>query len=216
MGPNHHLKLAGGAAFGAISALLAGLPLSFPFPLIPYLHFDLAELPVVVAFLLYGPIAGAISSLTYWLILNFTGSFVPLGPLLKLLAILPMLWGLQLGARLFRQLSGAGVTALVGLMVLFGAMVRVVVTTLANYIVLITAFPGLVEMAASTIARFTGLAAGGWVQALLVVLAFTAVFNTLHTLLALLPAYGLVSTLNLRGISAIVQEPWVVRIARGE
>ena len=67
-----------------LAALLALLPLSFSYPIIPYLKFDIAEIPVVLAFFLLGPEAGLISSIVYWVILLLVGSYTPLGPTMKL------------------------------------------------------------------------------------------------------------------------------------
>jgi len=80
------LLVAISTVFGALSAVLAMMPLSFSFPLIPYLKFDIAEIPVVTAFLGFGPFPGFISALTYWLILNIFGEWAPIGPAMKFIA----------------------------------------------------------------------------------------------------------------------------------
>ncbi|MEM1775671.1 MAG: hypothetical protein QW079_01920, partial [Nitrososphaerota archaeon] len=89
--------------FGALSAILAMLPLSFPFPLVPYLKFDIAEMPVYVAFLSFGPIPGFTSALTYWFVLNMFGEWAPIGPLMKFIAVASTLSGFMLGSRILSK-----------------------------------------------------------------------------------------------------------------
>jgi riboflavin transporter FmnP len=120
--------VASASCLASLAALLAALPLSFPYPVIPYLRFDLAEIPVFLALLLLGPWAGMLSSIAYWLILLLVGSFSPLGPAMKFAAVLSTLIGLWAG---FRIRASPRTGLLIG--GVLGCAIRVAVMSVFNY-----------------------------------------------------------------------------------
>jgi riboflavin transporter FmnP len=65
-----------------------------PAPYAPFLYYQLWEIPIVIAFLALGPIAGLITSgiNTLILLIYFPG-FLPFGPVYNLIAILAMMLG---------------------------------------------------------------------------------------------------------------------------
>ena len=136
------LVAATSAIFGALAAVLAVLPLSFPFPLIPYLRFEVAEIPVVIAFLGFGPLPGIVSALTYWGVLTLVGEFTPIGPAMKFLAVASMLLGLWVGFKLSKNSYRLGLT----LGFLFGSLLRVLAMTAANYVILLYLFPEFLDL----------------------------------------------------------------------
>jgi riboflavin transporter FmnP len=201
--------VASASCLASLAALLAVLPLSFPYPVIPYLRFDLAEIPVFLAFLLLGPWAGMLSSLVYWLILLLVGSFSPLGPTMKFVAVLSTLAGLWAGFRI-RGLPRTG------LMIggVLGCLIRVAVMSALNYIVLVYIFPGFLEFAAASISTFLGLEISDALAAMMMTMIFTAVFNMLHVPLSIVPAYFVVESLMRSGWRIEASEFWYVRLAR--
>jgi len=100
------VSLAGAAIFAALAALLTLAKAEIPFPLIPYLKIDFVEIPIVVAFFLFGPLAATISAVVHWLFLNVQGSNAPLGPMLKFLAVMSTLGGFWLGNEIYCRIKG--------------------------------------------------------------------------------------------------------------
>ena len=204
------LTIACSSIMAGLAALLALLPLSFNYPIIPYLKFDVAEIPVVLAFFLLGPEAGLISSIVYWVILLLVGSYTPLGPTMKFIAVISMVAGLWLG---FRLLKNPRWGLLLGSCI--GCLLRVLTMGILNYLILVFLFPEFLEIAAASISMVLGLRFSGEGMALILVIVFTALFNVLHTVLSIIPAYLLVRSIagigakNLR-ISGI----WYARIIK--
>lgn len=202
-------RAAAASCLASLAALMAILPLSFPYPIIPYLRFDLAEIPIFLTFLLLGPRAGIFSSIVYWLILLFVGSFTPLGPTMKFAAVLSTLIGLWAGFRL-RPSPRMGL-ALGGVL---GCMIRIAVMSVFNYLVLIYVFPGFLELATASISAFLGSRISDDLIALSMSMIFTAIFNALHTPLSMIPAYLAVKSLMRAGGRIEVDELWYAKLAR--
>ncbi len=197
------LAIASSAVFGALASVLAALPLSFPFPVIPYLKFDVAEIPVFLAFLGFGPIPGFISALTYWGILNLVGEFVPIGPAMKFLAVVSTLTGIWAGLRLSRSYRLG-----VPLCFTLGITLRVLVMTLANYVVLVILFPEFLEFAAYMVSHSLGVQLEAGLSALILVLVFTAIYNALHVFLSLVPSIFLLNFMIRDGLFLSFARPW--------
>ena len=213
------LTLAGATVFAAIAAMLTVARAAVPFPLIPYLQIDFAELPIMVSFFLFGPLAGIITELVHWLFLNETGSDAPLGPAIKLVAIMSTFLGFWLGGAAYRLLgrgdgrrSAIGVTLIFG----FGALFRIVAMTIVNYAVLVYIGPvffgaDYLAFARSTIVAFTGWQFSSDFAVLFWVLIFTALYNLVNLLVAAIPAGLIVSpvTSSFRHITS--RETWLMR-----
>ena len=204
------LTIACSSIMAGLAALLALLPLSFSYPIIPYLKFDVAEIPVVLAFFLLGPEAGLISSIVYWVILLLVGSYTPLGPTMKFIAVISMVAGLWLG---FRLLKNPRWGLLLGSFI--GCLLRVLTMSIFNYLILVFLFPEFLEVAAASISMVLGLKFSEEGMALILVIIFTALFNVLHTVLSIIPAYLLVR--SIAGIGAKnprISGIWYARIVR--
>ena len=195
MGMHHRLSLLISATsiFGALASILAILPLSIPYPPIPYLKFDLAEIPVMVALLCFGPIPGIGSALIYWAILLLRGEFSPIGPSMKFLAVFSMLIGLWIGVKVFK-----GSRFTLHLSFLLGAFLRVLSMSAMNYIVAYLLFPNFMSLAARTISMVLGIKISGGLSCLITVLAFTAVFNLIHSILSIAPSILIVKYISSR------------------
>ncbi|MGB9759947.1 MAG: ECF transporter S component [Thermoproteota archaeon] len=187
------------AFFGALAAVMAIAPLSFPFPLVPYLKFDLAEIPTMISLILLGPLPGILTSLVYWIVLNFFGSFAPIGPFLKFLAVLSTIVGAWIGTAICRKMKSRLLTYIVTILVL-SAIVRVVVLTLANYFVIWVLMPDFLSYATFAVSLVTGIKLSPNFGGLLVVLLLTAVFNILHVFLTVVPSFALAIALVKRKI----------------
>jgi riboflavin transporter FmnP len=195
--------------FGAFSAILAMMPFSFSFPLIPYLKFDIAELPVVTAFLGFGPVPGFISALTYWLVLNVFGEWTPIGPAMKFIAVASMLLGLWVSYKLALRFRIPYISVFI-----FGSLLRVLATTVSNYLVLVVIAPFFLEFAVKSLSITLGLEMEAGLGGLILVLAFTAVYNVLHVALSLFPSIFLVKNLSKQGLFLNLKQPWIIALIK--
>lgn len=200
------LVIAISTVFGAFSAILAMMPLSFSFPLIPYLKFDIAEIPVVTAFLGFGPVPGFISALTYWLVLNVFGEWTPIGPAMKFIAVASMLAGLWVSYKLLSRFRMPYISLFI-----FSSLVRVLATTACNYLVLVVVAPFFLEFAVKSLSVALCLEMEAGLGGLLLVLVFTTVYNILHVALSLLPSMLLVKNLSKQGLFLNLKQPWVLQ-----
>ncbi|MBO3768709.1 MAG: hypothetical protein QXS21_02820 [Thermoproteota archaeon] len=188
------------AFFGALAAILAVAPLSFPFPLIPYLKFDIAEVPAIISLFLFGPLPGLFTSLVYLVVLNFIGSFAPIGPILKFLSVLSTMIGAWFGITICSRAKSKPFTYIVAVLV-FSAIVRVMILTLANYIVIWILMPNFLSYATFAVSLATGIKLSPNFEGLLVVLILTAIFNVLHVLFTIIPSFVLVIALVRRKVA---------------
>jgi len=213
------MTVSGAAVFAALAAVMTLARASVPFPLIPYLQIDFAELPIMISFFLFGPLAAVVTELVHWLFLNETGSDAPLGPAIKLVAILSTFLGFWLGsltyswlARRNRRSLGLGLSLMFGL----GMLLRVAAMTVMNYLVLVYIGPvffgvNYMAFAKSTIVATTGWQFNGDAAVLFWVLAFTAIYNVINLLVASIPAGLIVSpmTNSFRHMTSV--ETWLMR-----
>lgn len=131
------------AVFSALSIALSLSPLKFPAPYAPFLYYQLWEIPIVIAFLLYGVKAGfSIPFINTLVLLVFFPGDMPTGPIYNLIAILSMM----LGVYLIQQTAGnrfnkGRETILTALATAAGVITRVAVMSVVNWIVLPMDFP---------------------------------------------------------------------------
>ena len=216
---NLTITLTGAAVFAALAAMLTLARASVPFPLIPYLQVDFAELPIMISFFLFGPLAAVITELVHWLFLNETGSDVPLGPAIKLVAVMSTFLGFWLGSVVYSRFGAlAGRKPVFGLSLLFGlaALLRVAAMTVMNYLVLVYIGPvffgvDYIAYAKATVEATTGWQFSGNAALLFWVLLFTALYNVVNLLVACIPAGLIVSPLtnSFRHITSV--ETWLMR-----
>lgn len=204
------------AIFASLAVFLTLAKLVFPFPILPYLTFELAEIPVVVVFLIMGPVPGLTSAVIYWGILNVVGEWVPIGPAMKFLSIGPTLIGLWLGLVLYNRLfkKRNSVTASLGLSITMAIILRVLVTTLLNFVVLWYLFPFFLDLAAGSLKAALGLNISSSAVALGFALVFTAIFNVIHTFLSVLPSYAISKAVAQARIPGL-KDIWIDRVTHG-
>ena len=150
------------ALTGVMAALALGfsiLRLEMPYPVLPYLKFDAAEVPVTIALFFCGLKYSVAAEVIHYLGLVARGSS-PVDAAMKLLAVISMLLGLAAPLR-----SAA-------LKVLCAAVLRSAVTTAMNYLYLFVFFPQFLSYALQ------------YVGSVIALYAYTAVFNVLHTVLS--------------------------------
>ncbi|MCS6788166.1 MAG: hypothetical protein NZ733_02605 [Aigarchaeota archaeon] len=177
--------IAGVAALGG-AAIAAGIArLSTPFPLLPFLRFDAAEIFDVLSMLIFGPIGGVVTTLAHWygLILN-GGAFVPgVGETMKLTAVLSMLLGLFLGVRLSKGSIWWGIVGAIA----SRTLVMALVTFLLYYVLL----PGVYLPFGARALQRVGITVQGELTLALLMTVLNAVFNLLHVFVSILPAYAI-------------------------
>ena len=204
--------LSGAAVFGALSAVMSFFPY-LRFPLLPYLRFELAELPVMIGTFIYGPIPGIISSIAYWIILNFVGEFQPFGPLMKFLSVLGMIlgaWSCQVIIRkLGLKLSSVHAFSLI---LSLAALVRIIAMTALNYVMLWILLPDFLGFASQSLSAFLGISFQSNMDALMVIMIVTAGFNLIHTIFSGVSAYGIVRVVFYKRSLLRIRTPWLSSI----
>ena len=135
--------LAAIATFTALSVVLVLSPAKFPAPYAPFLKYQMWEIPIVAAFLLYGPQVGVATSVinTMVLLVVYPGD-LPIGPLYNLAAILSTLLGIYLIHRFAaKYFSRRRVTILTAFSTALGSIARVGVMSIVNWVFLQYPYP---------------------------------------------------------------------------
>lgn len=129
------------AVFTALAIALHMSPLKFPAPYAPFLIYELWEIPIVTAFLLYGVrVSASIAIINFFSLLVFFPGSLQAGPIYNLMAIFSMLLGILLAIRIKGLIPKLGNVILTfGLAVVLGILTRVLIMTLINGVFL--AFP---------------------------------------------------------------------------
>ncbi|OLD10602.1 MAG: hypothetical protein AUI93_06750 [Crenarchaeota archaeon 13_1_40CM_3_52_10] len=194
------ISLTGAAVFGALAAVIAFLiQIPYPVPGFTFLQLDLAEIVDVLAFLLFGPAVGLLTTLIHYLVLNFLPTASPIfGPLLKLFGVTSMLLGMWLGygayARILKRRGG--VATGFGIMLGTAAVLRAIILTPINYVFLIFVFaPNTVFSTSFLSFYFGGL----------------AIYNVIQTVLAAVVPYLVVKALS-RAAPNLEVRTWFARL----
>ena len=136
-------KIAAIAIFTALSVALVLSPLKFPAPYAPFLKYQIWEIPIVAAFLLYGPLVGVTTSIinTIILLAVYPGD-LPTGPLYNLTAVLSMLLGIYIIHRFAAErFSKRQETILTAFSTVLGSIARVGVMSIVNWVFLRYPYP---------------------------------------------------------------------------
>lgn len=127
--------MAAAAVFSALTVALNLSPLKFPAPYLPFLYYQVWEIPIVVAFLLFGPATAVSVSIinTVALIALFPGA-LPTGPIYNLAAVLSMLAGVYGAQWLTKKLGKKQKEVFLIIMAtLLGVALRVAAMSLVNW-----------------------------------------------------------------------------------
>ena len=193
-------SLTGAAVFGALAAVITFLiQIQYPVPGFTFLQIDLAEIVDVLAFLLFGPAVGLLTTLIHYLVLNFLPTASPIfGPLLKLFGVTSMLLGMWLGYGAYSRIlkRTGGVITGFGIMLGTGAVLRAIMLTPINYVFLIFVFyPNTVFPTSFLTFYFGGL----------------AIYNVLQTVLAAVVPFVVVKALS-RAAPNLEVRTWFARM----
>jgi len=129
--------LAAVVIFAALATVLDLSPLKIAFPPLPFLYYQIWEIPIVVAFLIYGATALILVTMinTAVLLVFFPGG-LPAGPIYNMAAILSMILGIGI-IKFFTARHSPKHDALVAaLYTTFGVSFRTVCMSFINYSVL--------------------------------------------------------------------------------
>ncbi len=208
------VSIAGIAVFSALATLLAAVSQSFGlnFPVVPYLQFDLGELAIVMAFFIFGPMPALVSSFVEVIALLFIGQNIPVGPVLKLFALVSTVGGMWLGSRLAFRMKTVSVGRVVGASVLVGSLARAAIMTIPNYylIVFLYSLPGIEGLLKGPLAAVgIGLTDS---NALAVILGFTALFNVLQLAFVMALSFMVLRVPPVASLKVGGRAPWFVSI----
>jgi hypothetical protein len=194
------------ALLGSLVSIIS-LTLShyFPFPILPYLEFDPAEIIVILAFLLFGPFIAIIIEAIHFLLLNIFSQFPLIGPAAKSIAVLSTILGYYSA---FLVLKRSSYEKLMSLGIVFAMILRVGVMTIVNYLFFITIFAGYINYASHSILVTTGIYSS---NPLIWILIFTAIYNALHTLLSVIPAASIAKIQSIQKIVIPISTPWFLK-----
>ncbi len=131
------------AVFTAITVVLVLSPVKIPAPYAPFLVYQVWEIPIVAAFLVYGlSMTVLISILNTAILLVVYPGALPTGPLYNLIAVSSMLLGVYVAhnfaGKLFNRRKTTGVIIV---STFLGATLRVAVMSIVNYVALPLPYP---------------------------------------------------------------------------
>ena len=131
------------AVFTALTVALVLSPAKIPAPYAPFLKYQIWEIPIVTAFLLYGPLVGvSISILNTILLLGVYPGDLPIGPLYNFAAVLSMLLGIYIMHRLaVGRFSKGRETILTVSSTALGTILRVGIMSVVNWVFLRYPYP---------------------------------------------------------------------------
>lgn len=181
--------------------------LTLPFPPLPYLKIDFSEVPVTVAMLLMGPVYGFLSSVIYWLVLTMRAGDL-LGPAMKFAAVSSMIVGFWMASSVYRKVARKKTiasTVVTGF--LLGSLLRVIVMSVFNYVVLLYIAPYYVDFIAPLLSSL-GLPSETTMDVVIWSLLLTAIYNVIHSAVSVFPAY-LLTKASLERVPGIIGGAWI-------
>lgn len=127
-------KIAIVVTFTALTIVLNLSQLKFPAPYAPFLYYQVWEIPIVAAFLLFGTVVGFLISVinTAVLLVVFPGD-LPTGPFYNLAAILSMLLGIGIAKVLLEKRSVKSQVLIGSLLTSSGLVLRTMAMGLMNW-----------------------------------------------------------------------------------
>ena len=124
--------------FAAMSIVLSLSPLKFSAPFAPFLKYQIWEIAIVTAFLLYGFKVGiSISIINTLVLFVFYPGDLPTGPIYNFIAVISTLLGIYIIKQVLEsRFNGRKEAIIVILSTTFGIIIRTVIMTIVNWIVL--------------------------------------------------------------------------------
>ncbi len=163
--------------FSSLTFLLSLIEL--PYPLLPFLKFNIGEIPILVFFLAFKNIyATVILAVVQALGLLVIATY-PIGILFKFLAVTSMILGFYIA------LKGDGKNSikLLKLGLLYSVFFRVAIMTLTNFTFLYFFAPGFLKNAVNYVSGYLKFMPKGILGQLTIILLLTAIFNAIHTVI---------------------------------
>lgn len=212
------VSVAGIAVFSSLALILGAFSqgLGLNFPVIPYLQFDFGEVAIVLAFFIFGPVPAVAASVAEFAGLMVFGQQVPVGPFLKLFALLSTVLGLWAGTKLVSRVGNVGVSRMLGGGALAAAAFRALILTIPNFYLLEfyyspDAIQGLVKYVLQPSFSIVGIGVTAS-NFLLPVLVFTAVFNVLQLALVMAVTYTVLRVPVMSQIKVGGRTPWFATV----
>lgn len=199
--------------FSSLSVILAMSRVEISYPLLPYLKFDFAEVPIMIVFILCGPVPSMVAEVIHWMGLTLR-SGVWIGPLMKFLAVISMIigfWiGIKIGAKILRGHKKVGSSRIFLLGIIFGVLLRVVVCTFSNIALFLYIDPRYLQFAGALL-KAMGLNVNSPLDVLTWSLIFTGIFNMAHVPLSSLTSLLILKAV-LKKMPTIARSIWLVQL----
>ena len=163
--------------FSSLTFLLSLIEL--PYPLLPYLKFNIGEIPILIFLLAFKNIYATLILAVVQALGLLRIAVYPVGVLFKFLAVISMILGFYIA------LKGGGRSSIkllkVGL--LYSIFFRVATMTLANFAFFYFFAPNFLKYAVSIVSGYLKFMPRGVLGQLTIILLLTAVFNIIHTVI---------------------------------
>ncbi|MDG6929011.1 MAG: hypothetical protein JRN29_03055 [Nitrososphaerota archaeon] len=186
-------RVALAATLAALASLISISGLSVPFPLMPFLRFDAAEIPDALAFLLLGPTGGLAVTTIHWMTLNLSASFDPVvGPTMKFMAVFATLLGMYVGT-LFLGRGSSDRRSFLSLLV-WGTALRFLIMLPVTFALYYLVFPATYLTFAAKALAAAGIMVSGQLATAIAVTLATALFNVMHAVITISASWGLYRT----------------------
>lgn len=184
------------------------------FPIIPYLKFDPAEIIVAISLFLFGPLIALLLAFLHFILLHFPSTQYPIiGPGFKFLAESSTVIATYLA---FKFSKSENLKVRLGYAILASLILRNIVMSIANYLILVTLFAGAVDPIFQGIAKITGITAYDSIGKILVILLFTAVYNSIHVFITLLPAFWISTLPFMYQLISPISKHWLIYLKENE
>jgi riboflavin transporter FmnP len=166
------------------------------------LKFDPAEIIVILSLLLFGPYVAIGIAFIHFILLNIPTPYPIIGPGMKFLAVISTIVGIYLGLTLFKFKK---TLYMILFALILALVIRNIVMTIANYALFVTIFAGFLPFAEAMITKAIGLPGS-----LFLILVFTAIYNSIHVLIAVLPAYYIAKLPQIIKLTNKITIPWIL------
>ena len=173
------------AIVSSLTILVALFKLEIPYPLLPFLKFDLAEVFPFFYLILTNIITDSILvELVHFIFLLYRSAFTPIGPLMKFMAVTSMLIGYWIGLKLVSSIKSKTSLSLIPPLLL-SILLRCTIMSIANYLVLVWIAPYFLILAEKYFREMGFLIHSTLTTCMIVI----GIFNFLHTLMSFILAY---------------------------
>lgn len=195
MRSSRSIMVATASLLGAVSGLISLMKMSIPFPILPYLKIDFAEVPDFLALMVLGPTGGFLTATVHFaVILARSGDLFSAS--MKYTAVLSAMAGFVVARPLIRKIGLRGNPRnLVSAGLTLASASRVAVMTVMNLLMFTILFPNYLVFARKALEAF-GLNMLSDLETLYYALAFTGVYNLINTAVAAVPALAILKALK--------------------